>query len=482
MLLPGQFLDPELEAKAVTPRLSVSQIIDGFNGNYVKGVEDGDEGHMILNGGASATTGILGGPNQFKSTLADHMTYSPLDHYYDNATSMTFDTEDSKEYLAQEMRIPYQKRILQDGIFGNPRIWMTKQSIMFGDQYWDGIRKPFGEAKLKEKDPRVQTPFLNKGKDLISILPPTFEQQDSFSRMNFGDVEKKFHNATVDSKDRNMEFTRPGLIKTRILSEMPTINPQHGFYTVMTAHLGEDMMLDAGYGATPKKVLANLGAGQKIKGCPEQFLYLTNNLWFCANQKPHWDGDMTPWYGRNGEPGKKGEKDVVEVKVMNLRGKAGASGSPFPMLASQALGFLPFLTMFNYLRADQKYFGMAAGNNTNMALDFVPDIKMTRNKVWETIDNDYRLQRALELTTGLCQIRNMMWHLGNVVMTPPEEIFRKLKEQGYDWDVILGETRGQWQFTNVKSEKKYLSALDLLRMYKGEWMPEWLGKPRNAGK
>lgn len=482
MLLPGQFLDPELEAKAVTPRLSVTPIIDGFNGNYVRGMQDGDDGHMILNGGRPATTGVLGGPNQFKSTLGDLLTYTPLDHYYDDATSMTVDTEDSKEYQQQQLRMPYNKRILADGVFDNPRIWMTKQSIMFGDKYWDDVRKPFGLAKMKEKDFMLETGFFNKGTNLIKIPTPTFEFHDSFSRMNFGDVEKKYHHAAVDSKDRNMEFTRPGLIKTRILNEMPTINPQHGFYTVMTAHLGEEMMLDAGYGASPKKVLANLEAGKKIKGCPEQFLYMPNDMWFCANQKPHWDGDMTPWYGRNGEPGKKGSKDVVEIRVMNLRGKAGASGAPFPMLASQSMGMLPNLSMFNYLRADQKYFGMEAGNTTTMALDFAPDIKMTRNKVWETVDSNYRVQRALELLTGLCQIRNTMWHLGNIVHTPPSEIFRKLKEEGYDWDIILGETRSHWQFTHRKEEKYYLSALDLLRMYEGKWMPQWLGKPRNVGK
>lgn len=476
MLMPGKFLKPEHEAKAATPRPNCGIMIDGHNGNYIPGVEDGEEGHMILNGGATATTGILGGPNQFKSTLADWLTFAPLEQYYENSTSLTFDAEDSKEYEQLVVRMPYHKQIQADGAFDNPRIWLTKQSVMFADQYWDEVRKPFGVAKMAEKNSMLQTPILNGGRGLIDIIPPTFEQQDSFSRMNFGEVEKKYHDAKVDSKDRNMEFTRPGLIKTRILAEMPTINPQHGFYTVMTAHLGDDMQLDAGYGSMPKRVLANLEAGKKIKGCPEQFLYMPNNMWFCANQKPHWDKDMIPVYGRNGEPGKKGSKDVVTVNVMNLRGKSGASGAMFPMLMSQSMGLLPNLSMFNYLRDDQKYFGMEAGNNTTMALDFCPDIKMTRNKVWETVDSDYRLQRALELTVGLAQIRNMMGHLGNVIHTPPAEIFAKLKEQGYDWDVILGETRGKWQFTSVKSEKKYLSALDLLRMYQGTWMPSWLGK------
>lgn len=475
MLLPGEVLDNTKKAKAVIPRLNTSQIFDGHNGNYSEGVEHGEEGHMICNGGLSATTGILGGPNQFKSTSGDFLIGSALNNYYEKTTSLTFDAEDSKEYEASERRVPYFEKILRDGIYRNPRIWMTRQSIMFADEYWDNVRKKFGEKKMESK-PDCTTPFKNEDGSLMKIISPTVELQDSFSRMNFAEVEKKYHDLKVDSKDRNMEFTRPGLIKTRILNEMPTINPRHGFYTVMTAHLGDDMQLDAGYGSHPKKVLANLEAGKKIKGCPEQFLYMPNNMWFCANQRPHWDDKQTPIYGRHGEAGIKGDKDVVTIMMMNLRGKAGSSGNPFPVLASQTLGVLPYLTMYNYLRDTNKYFGMEAGNTTTMALDFVPDIKMTRNKVWDTIDNDVRCQRALELLTGLCQIRNSMWYLGNVVFTPPSEIFNKLKEKGYDWDVILGETRGHWLFDEIESDKHYLSALDLLRMYQGVWMPSWLGK------
>lgn len=481
MLLPGNEINEDLEAKSITARLNAGCLFDGFNGNYAPGVEHGVEGHMILNGGASSTTGILGGPNQFKSTLGDWLTDSPLNTYYDFATSMTFDSEDSKEYAGKSTRIPYFNRLLEDGVYNNPRVWMTKQSVIFANEYWDEVRKPFGVKKMNDKF-RVTLPFLDKRGELMKMIPPTFEFEDSFSRMNFEDVEKKYHDVKVDSKDRNMEFTRPGLIKTRILNEMPTINPRHGFYTVMTAHLGDDMMLDAGYGAHPKRVIANLEAGKKIKGCPEQFLYMPNNMWFCSNQRPNWDKDRIPVYGRGGVPGRKDDKDVVEITVMNLRGKAGASGAPFTVIASQALGVLPNLTMFNYLRANNGYYGMSAGNQTTMALDFCPDIKMTRNKVWETVDTDYRVHRALELLSGLCQIRNTMWYLGNVVQTPPDVIFTKLKEQGYDWDVILGETRGQYLFEEIQSDKHYLSALDLLRMYQGKWFPSWLGKPRNVGK
>lgn len=482
MILPGDFLPEGKRAKAITPRPAVGCLLDGFANTYVEGVEHGEEGHMIQNGACSHTTGVLGAPNQFKSTFGDWLTYSPLNNMYEVSTSLTMDSEDSKEYKQQELRIPYFDRIRKDGVFGNPRIWMTRQSIMKGSEYWDTIRKPFGEKKRAEGNKgMITTCFLN-GKDLIKIPAPTFEMQDSFSRMNFDDVEAKYHDIKIDSKDRNMEFMRPGIIKTRILSEMPNLNPRDGFYTVMCAHLGKDIPIDAGYGATPKKVLANLEAGTKIKGCPEQFLYMPNNMWFCANQKPHWDKDMVPIYGRGGEAGTKGSKDVVEITVMNLRGKSGSSGSPFRIIASQTLGLMPYLTMFHYLRETNKYYGMEAGNSTTMALDLCPDVKMTRNKVWEKTDEDVRLQRAIELTSGLCQLKNIHWVLGNIVHTPPAEIFKGLKEKGYDWDVILGETRGLWLPDEVKSDKHYLSAYDLLRMYTGVWMPSWLGKPRNVGK
>ena len=65
-----------------------------------------------------------------------------------------------------------------------------------------------------------------------------------------------------------------------------------------------------------------------------------------------------------------------------------------------------------------------------------------------------------------------MWKLPGFSLTPPE-IFEKLKEQGYDWDELLGETRGHWQFKEIKEEKHYLSSYDLIRMAMGKYKPYW---------
>ena len=55
----------------------------------------------------------------------------------------------------------------------------------------------------------------------------------------------------------------------------------------------------------------------------------------------------------------------------------------------------------------------------------------------------------------------------------PQELYKDIKEQGYDWDQLLS-TRGYWMFDNDKQATPYLSTLDLLRMRKKLYKPHWL--------
>lgn len=458
-------MDKEDEADSSTPKLNVGCLFDHFSGRYVEGAH----GESLLNAGMSHITAVVGKNNQYKSTTADYFMASAQNNYYPVANSFYDETEGSRDLEGLEMRYSQFPHINRDGIIGNKKFFFTNMTKMNGEQYWDK-RKKYGKAKLAAKGAILETPFLNADGSFIKVPAPTVEEIDSWSMYQFGAVEKKTEKMTVSDSKQNMNFANDGMYKTRMLMAMPGENGRTGYYTIMTAHLGDAFNMDPN--SPPEKIMAYMNANTVIKNATEKFSYIPNNMWMCHSQKAHADQDGFPIYGR-GTMGEKYEKELIEVKMLNLRGKFGQSGAPFKVLYSQTEGLLPHLTQLCYLREGNKYYGMGT-NTQNLSLALYPDAKFTRNSVREKIKEDYMLRRALELTSGLCQIRNTMWYLGDMVFADPADIFLKLKEKGYDWDELLGGTRHHWQYNGVPEEHNYLSALDLLRMYTGHYHPFWL--------
>lgn len=460
-------IDPSEKADASTPKLNVGCLFDHFSGRYTRGAH----GESLLNGGMSHITAVVGKNNQYKSTTADYFMAAAQNNYYDVANSFYKETEGSRDLEGLEFRMEQFSRIQQEGVLGNPKLFLTNMNKMSAEGYWEK-RKQYGKAKAEAKGSMLETPFLNPDGSFIKVLAPTVEEIDSWSMLSFEALEKKAAKTkdVADSKN-NMLFANDGMYKTRIIMAMPGVNGRTGFYTIMTAHLGDSFNMDPN--SPPEKIMSYMQAGTKIKNATEKFTYIPNNMWMCHSQKPHLDKEGIPIYGR-GEKGEQYDKDLIEVKMINLRGKFGQSGAPFKVLYSQTEGLLPHLTQLNYIREANSYFGMGAGNQVNMALDFYPDGKFTRNSLRNKIKEDYMLRRALELTSGLAQIKNVMWYLGDLAHITPPDVFRILKEKGYDWDELLGGTRGHWQYNDVKEEKQFLSSLDLLRMAVGEYHPYWM--------
>ena len=70
-------------------------------------------------------------------------------------------------------------------------------------------------------------------------------------------------------------------------------------------------------------------------------------------------------------------------------------------------------------------------------------------------------------------IRDSQKGLGELLCTP-KELYEGIKEKGYDWDMILENTRGWWTFNNDNTVEKFLSTKDLLEMRLGLYKPYWL--------
>lgn len=466
---PVDSVGAEFQADDIAPKMNTGTIFDHFCGKYVQGAH----GESIINGGIAPINGIVGANNMNKSTIADGMQLAAMDNYYPAAATMMInETEGSRTRQDMEDRLyKHYLNLHMAGLADNPRILLTNQTKMFGEEYWEK-RLAYGAAKVeKKKKMMVDTPFVDRKGNFIKIMLPTFESIDSWSMLSFSATDLKAKKSDVSGKDRNMIFMNEGMYKTRILREMPRVNPRDGFYSFLAAHLGDKFNMDDK--ATPEKLFAHLKAEKTIKYATALFTFTVNNLWFVRGAKGHVDDKGIPIYGRD-EAGTREDTDLQQTTVMNLRGKFGQSGSPFLALTSQTEGFLPHLTDLCYLR-ENGYYGMGS-DKARMDLLLYPDMKkMTRNQVRSQIDEDEKLRRALEITRGLLQIRKYMWQMGDITQTPINDIFEKIKERKYDWDEILGGTTGQWQFNGVEAEKKFLSPMDIIRMAHGKYRPYWMG-------
>lgn len=468
-LNPNSLIGKDKAADASTPKLNVGCLFDHFSGRYT----EGKHGEMILNGGFSYINAVVGENNQFKSTLTDYFMLKAQENYYAATNSFYYETEGSKDVNGLSYRANRCEKITAEGLEENDKFFFTNMLKVSGNEYWD-IRKEYGEAKTGKKGgvPMLTTPFANSDGSPIKIHPPTLEEIDSWSMMSFDAIEQKFGDVEIGHKDNNMMFMNDGRYKTQIMMQMPSLNGRHAMFTFMTAHIGSKVNMDPN--APPSKIMADLQSGKSIKNATEKFTFVPNNMWFVHGRSPLVDGNRLPLYGR-GEAGAKEDRDLVKVRCMNLRGKYGQSGAPFELIFSQTEGLQEHLTLLHYLRETNKYYAMDS-NNTNLSLDLYPEVKFTRNAVRDKIDADYKLRRALELSAGLCQIRNFMWYLGpQTAMTPPD-IYKAIKEAGYDWNELLETTRGYWQFNEIKEEKHYLSSLDLINMATGKYKPYWMKK------
>ena len=141
------------------------------------------------------------------------------------------------------------------------------------------------------------------------------------------------------------------------------------------------------------------------------------------------------------------------------------------ILASQSRGVLSYLTQFQHLR-DNSYFGLD-GSVQNYTHTFLPDIKLSRTTVHGKLLDNPKLQRAVQFTSEMLQIEWFMKEKYVDLWCTPQELYKDIKEQGYDWDQLLS-TRGYWMFDNDKQATPYLSTLDLLRMRKKLYKPHWL--------
>lgn len=475
-------LNPNFTAAPhVKPMFNTGGTMDIPTGSFI----EGELGAMILNGGLASVTGFVGLGNQYKSTLMMFQLYmawvriSCMDR---RSTGSVYDTEINVHLTRQRvlMMRAIQEVLAWGGweedLVDSRKLTVTDKSIYLADEWYDIFKTWLVNKRKGAKNILVKTPFFDLDGNLIYIPVPTFGGVDSFSEFVGSVVQKMVDDNKLGAAKANTMYMKQGQDKSRFLMEIPALCAGASHYIGLTAHMGQKIEMDE-YNPTPKQ-LQHLTNNLQIKGATGKFTYLTNNVWWCNGAKAlQEDNNDGPLYPSDPEDRLKYDPDLNQVTLRNLRGKSGLTGLAQTILVSQREGVLPTLTEFHYIKgvkeSDSKRWGIQ-GNNQNYSLDLLPDVKLSRTQVRTKIDNDPILRRAMNITSELCQM-NQLWDGMNNLPIQPAELYAKVKEQGYNWDMLLN-TRGWWTLDNANPAHAlpFLSTMDLLRMAQGKYHPFWM--------
>ena len=179
------------------------------------------------------------------------------------------------------------------------------------------------------------------------------------------------------------------------------------------------------------------------------------------------DGLRYPLYQTKGN---QYDNDLFEVELLCIRNKNGPTGWTITILVSQSKGFLSDLTEFHYIRTND--FGFK-GTRDNYQLVLLPELNLSRTTIRKKLENTPGLQRAINITSEMLQMQHFKPGWWTMFGCDINELYKGLIEKGFDWNEILTKTRG-WYSLDINHPIKELSTIDLLRMYKQDYIPYWM--------
>lgn len=461
-------------APRVVPKFNIGCLMDIATGYPVRGLEN----ETITNGGLNHFTGGTGEANSAKTGEALYQCLTVLGRYKESSLT-TLDTESTLtvDRIANQARLLCPDRVTtyidDNGIeqYRLDRITITNSTQYSGEEFFH-VFKNYGKERSKLKKDYIETPFLDPDTNkIISLLAPDIVLVDSFSQLNVDAMTEMQDKAAAGDPKQNMLWMTGGKVKSQILNELPIISEKYGLYYYLTTQIGENKEMDP-Y-APKRSTLSYLKGNLKIKKVPDEYRYNAHNLWFNFKMKPILNAaTKAPEYPRGpNENSHKNSQDLQEVVVINLRNKGGKSGELMSLMYSQSSGILPSLTEFHYIKTNK--YGLV-GNDKNYALALYPEVSLSRTTIRSKLDADSKLRVATTLTADLLQI-NTEWDekIPSSLMCTPEILYEDIKKLGYDWDVLL-QTRNYWTFDQYTNPIPFLSAMDLLYMREGSYVPYWL--------
>ena len=456
------------------PLPNIGCLFDIFTGRY----HFGKHGEAILNGGLGHCVGVGGQGNSFKSVLLHFFTLVVLNRYR-KAMAQIYDTEGSVQQARLEQLAQHLKHIAGLDLVEIGRLFFTDSPTMKLDVWYEALSQYMANKISKEnrKSWTFETPFWSEEDNAyVKALAITVGEIDSLSMAKTSVIQGVMDDNSIGSSELNTVSLRTSRDKSQLLVDLADATIDTNTFVTMTAHVGPQHQLDPR--SPPAKQLMFLKQKLSFKDVPQKFTFTTNILWFITSTEVlKNDTTKAPEFPRSKDDDLKGDTDLQKLSIMAVRNKYGPSGIPFEIILSQDEGVMVGLTEFNYIRSFNR-FGLG-GNVQNYFLELYPSVNLSRTTIRGKIDEDEKLQRALTITSELCQMINH-WEDPERLFCSPKELYEDIKALGYDWDVLLN-TRGYWVYREDEDgELPFLSTLDLLRMRKGLYHPYWMEPLKKA--
>ena len=452
------------EAPPFRPGMNLGCCMDIPTGRFMRGYD----GHWYHTGGLNQITGIGGRGNTFKSALAHAMLLIALARFFPYIEAQARDTEFSQTYARFQELALHLCRLHGIDLAEIANFMITSQGEDSGNAWFAKLVDHFEAKRNAGKQFMFTTPFMDNHNNPLMTLYPSIVELDSMSGFLADVAAKILDENEVGESGGNTVYMRNAGAKAQMMMQLPGLMASSGGYFITTAHMDEEIKLEMHSPDTRK--LAFMKMNLKFKNVPNNFHTLTNNLWMVLKAAPEMDDKKRAYYPRDEKDIAEGNTDLMCLTVVNLRGKQGPSGLPFDLYLSQREGLLVPVTEFEYLKSRGLYGVTKSGNA--FELDLYPGIAFDRMTLRKMAYGDEALQRAMTISSELCQIKFMKPEHHDLLVSP-KKLREGLEAKGYDWNKLL-DTRGYWVFREHEGEHKpFLSTLDLLQMNAGDEEQSW---------
>lgn len=455
------------------PMPNTGTILDASAGNWLRG----HKGQMILNGGLAPFSCIAALPNMFKSTIAAGYGGAMLRafegsvmHVHDTETTIV--QERVERIVRLSMGLPLPNYTVPESLIAKDRMFFTSSVDYTGTELFNVLKDYAKKRVAEEKRVEMELVDTTTGKPYLYYVP-LLEFWDSLSGLKADSAVEMLEKGDVGTSDLNMLAMRVNSGKSQIVEQAPDLTAKHGIYLLTTAHVGQQYQLDQ---YKPNvKTLQFLKGEVKLKRVPENLSFQTGNCYVISGYSL-----MTQDKGLAEFPYEPGDEskhsDLIELTLINMRGKFGPSGIALPIIVSQKEGWLPYMCNFVYLLRSANRYGLV-GNVQNYALALMPDMSISRTKVRKKLRESFAAQRAAQILMEMHWTFTYRTDIDESLYCEPEALYAELKAMGYDWDLLLN-TRFWHTTINEGANVPFLSTMDLLRMRVGAYHPYWYPKSR----
>lgn len=421
-------------------RFSTGTMMDMVTGKYEPGYGNG----FYLNGGlGTCTTGLHGRGNTYKSTLFDSWIIGMM-RLYPEMRCFIFDTEFSKE---KERLVKFSRGARYGDEDVSKRIALKSDPEWTIEKITSFMHKICDEREAHAKDLRITTPFFDGHGDPVKMMLPTVIYIDSWSELTSQAINKFLKEKGLgDDKFRTL-YMENGNRKTLLLSLLNQMASRYGLIICATARTGDNRSMNH---LPPPKELTHQRNSDKIKDVGSKFTTLVHVLAQIRSCKNLLDANKEAFYPH----GDTAALDIQELQMNTSRNKSNMSGPIIPMIVSQEHGLLNEVSNFHFLR---EYGGEGLlGNPRSYASAWMPDVKFNRKNLRSSLDDNYELGRALELTARYQYVK-MSWNTGSLPVmfdATAEQLFEKLTSSEVPMTDILQSTSAWAPITTTSKKPK----------------------------